>query len=49
MLLLHTSVRGGRFAQHAVEFRNLLLRFHHAAIELCGLLECRQQEPLAFA
>ena len=49
MLLLQLLVRGGRFAQHAVQFRHLLLGFHHATFELSGLLECRQQEALAFA
>ena len=48
VLLLQRFVRGGRFAQHAVEFRYLLLRFRHATFELSGLLECRQQEALAF-
>jgi hypothetical protein len=49
VLLLQLLVRGGRFAQHAVEFRYLLLGFHHATFELCGLLERSQQEVLAFA
>ena len=48
VLLLEQFVRSGCFAQHAVEFRYLLLRLHHATFELGGLLECRQQEPLAF-
>ena len=49
VLLLQLLVRGGRFALHAVQFSYLLFRFHHATFELCGLLEGRQQEALAFA
>ena len=48
VLLLQLLIRGGRFTQHAVEFRHLLLGFHHATFELGGLLECSQQEALAF-
>ena len=48
VLLLQLLVRGGRFAQHAVQVRHLLLGFRHATFELGGLLECSQQEALAF-
>ena len=48
VLLLQLLVRGGRFAQHAVQFRDLLLGFRHATFELCSLLESSQQEALAF-
>ena len=49
VLLLEQSVRGGRFTQHAVEFRYLVLRFRHTTFEISGLLECRQQEAMALA
>jgi len=48
VLLLQLLVLGGRFAQHAVQVRYLLLGFRHATFELGGLLECSQQEALAF-
>ena len=48
VLLLQLLVRGGRFAQHAVQVRHLLLGFQNPAFELGGLLECSQQEALAF-
>jgi hypothetical protein len=49
MLLLQLLVRGGRFAQHAVQFRHLLLGCQDSPFELGGLPEGSQQEALAFA
>ena len=48
VLLLQLFERGGRFVQHAVQFRDLLLRLHDSSLKLSGLLEGSQQELVAF-
>ena len=49
VFLLQRFVGGSGLAQHAVQLRNLPLRFRHLLFELGGLLERRQQEALALA
>ena len=48
MRLLQLLVRGGRLVQHATEFGRLLLGIDSSPLKLCGVLESRQQELVAF-